>query len=348
MRGCFPRINSIATVVPPNRIAQDDAREFSARLWSVRRDDRRLGVFGNAGIDWRYICEDVSWYQRRAHGFEERNRAYLDHALALLEKAAIKSLQSARLEPRDIDLIVTVSTTGIATPSLDARLMEKLPFRRNVGRLPVFGLGCAGGVMGLARAAQCAQAQPHSRVLFLGVELNTLSFSPTDMSKRNLIAAALFSDGAAAAVLTHGGQGPALTSWGEYTWPDSLDVMGWDVGDDGLGLLMSSSIPSIVKSRLRSVAEGFLASAGLALDDIDDFCCHPGGAKVLDAIEDAFGLSKGGLVQSRAVLREFGNMSSVTVLFVLERALREAKAKRRLVTSLGPGFTAAFAILESD
>ena len=348
MRDSFPRINSIATVVPPNRIAQDEARNFSARLWSVAPDDRRLGVFGNAGIDWRHVCEDVSWYQCKAHGFAERNRVYLDHGLALLEKAAIESLQSAGLEPGDIDMIVTVSTTGIATPSLDARLMEKLPFRRDVGRLPIFGLGCAGGVMGLARAAAIARAQPRSRVLFLGVELNSLSFRPKDISKRNLVAAALFSDGAAAAVLSHGGPGPAITAWGEYTWPESLDVMGWDVGEDGLGLLMSSSIPAIVNSRLRSVTEGFLASVGLELGDIDDFCCHPGGAKVLDAIEDAFGLPNGGLAQSRATLREFGNMSSVTVLFVLERALREAKVRRRLMASLGPGFTAAFAILESD
>lgn len=267
--------------------------------------------------------------------------------MALLKKAAIGCLADGGTDPGDIDLIVTVSTTGIATPSLDARLMTELPFRRDVQRLPIFGLGCAGGVLGLARAAACARAAPGSRVLFLVVELCTLTFRGRDRSARNLVATALFRDGAAAVLLTDDGPGPAIASWGEYTWPDSLDIMGWDVADDGLGVVFSRSIPDLVRSNMREATEEFLSSQSLRLRDIDSFVCHPGGAKVLDALEEVFDLPAAGLEQSRMVLRDYGNMSAATVLFVLERVLRDGTAKRHLLTSLGPGFSAGFLLLQS-
>ena len=308
--------------------------------------DRLLNVYGNAAIGSRYFCVPKSWYEQD-HGMAERNQLYLDNAVALLEETTVESLDAANLAPQDIDMIVTVSTTGIATPSLDARLMEILPFRRDVQRLPIFGLGCAGGVLGLARAAALARAQPGDRVLFLVVELCSLTFRRADRSKSNLIGTALFGDGAAAAVLTSEGPGPAISAWGEHTWLNSLDIMGWDVADDGLGVLFSRDIPALVRERMQSATEDFLTSEGLDLHDIDDFVCHPGGAKVLDALEAVFGLPNGGLKQSRAILNEFGNMSAATVMFVLQRALDENKAKRYLMSSLGPGFSVAFLVLES-
>ena len=344
-----PRIRSIATAVPAHRITQDEVRDFGARFFAdnVAGLDRLLGVYENAAIGEGYCCMPRSWYGETGHGFREKNRLYLENAVALLKDAAVECLAAGDTEPRDIDLIVTVSTTGIATPSLDARLMTELPFRRDVQRLPIFGLGCAGGVLGLARAAACARAAPGSRVLFLVVELCTLTFRGRDRSARNLVATALFRDGAAAVLLTDDGPGPAISSWGEYTWPDSLDIMGWDVADDGFGVVFSRSIPDLVHSHMRSATEEFLSTQSLGLRDIDSFVCHPGGAKVLDALEEAFDLPPGGLEESRAVLRDYGNMSAATVLFVLDRILRDRSAKRHLLTSLGPGFSAAFLLLQS-
>ncbi len=346
--GSRPRIRSVATAVPAHRITQEEVREFGAAFFAenVPGLGRLLDVYENAAIAQGYCCLPRGWYEETAHGFEEKNRLYVENAVALLKEAAIECLASGDTEPGDIDLIVTVSTTGIATPSLDARLMEELPFRRDVQRLPIFGLGCAGGVLGLARAAACARAAPGSRVLFLVVELCTLTFRGRDRSAKNLVATALFRDGAAAALLTEEGPGPAISAWGEYTWPDSLDVMGWDLADDGLAVVFSRSIPDLVRTEMRRATEEFLASEGLGLRDIDGFVCHPGGAKVLDALEEAFELPAGGLEHSRAILRDYGNMSAATVLFVLDRILRERTENRLLLTSLGPGFSAAFLLLQ--
>ena len=328
---------------------QDEVRDFGAKFFAGEFPGlgRLLDVYENAAIGEGYCCLPRSWYEASEHGFEEKNRLYLENAVALLRDAAIKCLATGNTDPSEVDLIVTVSTTGIATPSLEARLMTELPFRRNVQRLPIFGLGCAGGVLGLARAAACARASPGSRVLFLVVELCTLTFRGRDRSAKNLVATALFRDGAAAALLTEDGPGPAISAWGEYTWPDSLDIMGWDVADDGLGVVFSRNIPGIVRTHMRRATEQFLASNALGLRDIDSFVCHPGGAKVLDALEEAFGLPIGALEQSRAVLRDYGNMSAATVLFVLDRVLGERPARRHLLSSLGPGFSAAFLLLES-
>jgi alkylresorcinol/alkylpyrone synthase len=226
--------------------------------------------------------------------------------------------------------------------------MGRLGLRADVKRLPIFGLGCAGGVLGLARAADLARAAPDSRVLLLVVELCALSFRKNDVSKSNVVATALFGDGAAAAVVSCRGDGPALGAAGEHTWPDTLDIMGWDVTEDGLKAVFSRAIPSLVRRHMRDVAGTFLARHALAFSDIDHFICHPGGAKVLDALEEAFRLPSGALAAGRSVLRDYGNMSAATVLFVLERALGAGGLPgRSLVTTLGPGFTAGFLLLEA-
>ncbi len=345
----MPRLAAVATAVPPYVLHQDEVLERAARLFDRRRSEieRLLPVFRNAGIDTRYSCVPIEWYAHD-HGWAERNRLYVENAVILLEAAARECLARAGRSFGDIDAIVTVSTTGISTPSLDALLMERLPLRRDVVRLPVFGLGCAGGVLGLARAAALARAEPGSRVLFLVVELCALTFRKNDQSKSNIIATALFGDGAAAALLDSGDVGLAITGSGEYTWPGSLDVMGWQVQDDGLGVLFSRDIPTLVRTQFRAAADRFLAMRGLTVRDIEAFVCHPGGAKVIDALEEAFALAPGTLVKARSVLRDYGNMSAATVMFVLERMLAETAGTRRryLMTALGPGFTAAFVTLE--
>jgi alkylresorcinol/alkylpyrone synthase len=225
--------------------------------------------------------------------------------------------------------------------------MERMQLRRTIRRLPIFGLGCAGGVIGLERAATMASANPGSLVLFLVVELCALCFRRDDFSKSNIVATALFGDGAAAALLACGGDGPSVVGGGEYTWPDSLDVMGWDITGEGLKAIFSRDIPELVTTKLNEVARSFLEEHSLTLADIDRFVCHPGGAKVLDALEVAFEVDATRLAESREVLRDFGNMSAATVMFVLERTLASKEPWRRaLVSALGPGFTAGFTLLE--
>ena len=347
-----PRLLAIATAVPPYPLDQTDVIERVKLLFGRSPDlDRLLPVFLNTGIHRRYSCVPIEWYDR-AHGWPERNRIYLDSALDLLEAVTKRVLCLTGRDKGDIDSIVVASTTGIATPSLDARLIERMGLRSTVRRLPIFGLGCAGGVIGLARAASQAAAAPGETVLFLVVELCALSFRRDDWSKSNIVATALFGDGAAAALLSTEGEGPALVASGEHTWPGSLDVMGWEVTDDGLKAIFSRDIPKLVTARFRDVASEFLARHGLTIADIDCFICHPGGAKVIAALEHAFGLGQGALVEARAVLRDYGNMSATTVMFVLERTLAKARAtgarwERAMMNALGPGFTAGFIVIDN-
>lgn len=343
-----PRILSLATAVPPYPLDQSDViRRVEALFGAAPALDRLLPVFINTGIRTRYSCVPIEWYDR-PHGWAERNRIYLANALDLLERTANRLLDRAGLDRRAIDAVVTVSTTGVATPSLDALLIERMGLRPDVRRLPIFGLGCAGGGVGLARAADLARAAPGETVLFLVVELCALSFRRDDWSKSNIVATALFGDGAAGALMSTAGSGPAIVAAGEHTWPDSLDVMGWDVADDGFSAVFSRDIPQLVATRLRGVVDKFLARYRLALDDIDRFVCHPGGAKVVSALEDAFGLRRNALAGARRVLRDFGNMSAATVLFVLDEMLRQAKPwNLALMNALGPGFTAGFVLLEN-
>ena len=344
-----PRLLSLATAVPPHALGQADVSRRARHLFSAAAAtdlDRLMPVFANAGIERRYSSVPLDWYEDE-HDWPERNNLYLENAAALLEQAARDALTLADLAPGDIDSVVVVSTTGIATPSLDALVMGRLGLRRNVRRLPIFGLGCAGGVLGLARCADLARAAPASRVLFLVVELCALSFRKNDISKSNVVATALFGDGAAAAIISCVGDGPLLGPAGEFTWPDSLNVMGWDVTVNGLKALFSRDIPKLVRDEMRDVTIDFLRRHGYALGDIDHFVCHPGGAKVLTAFADAFDLSADRLAQGRGVLRDYGNMSAATVLFVLERTLRSGAQGRMLLTALGPGFTAGFQIMET-
>lgn len=342
------RILGVTTAVPPYELGQAEVmRRIELALGPRSREIvRLLPMFGNTGIERRYSSVPIEWYED-LHLWPERNRVYLDSALDLLESATLRVLARANRRPEEIDAVVVVSTTGIATPSLDALLMERMNLRRNVQRLPIFGLGCAGGAIGLARAAAIARSNPDALVLFLVVELCALCFRRDDFSKSNIVATALFGDGASAALISCAGDGPRIVAGGEYTWPDSLDVMGWDVTSEGLKAIFSRDIPELVTTKLHDVVVSFLAEHSLGLGDIDSFICHPGGAKVIDALEAAFELSPGTLRNARDVLREYGNMSAATVMFVLDRAIGDSVPfERALVSALGPGFTAGFTLLE--
>jgi alkylresorcinol/alkylpyrone synthase len=336
----------LATSVPAYRISQEDVARLSEVAFDRSKSDleRLMPVFGNAGIASRYFCMPADWYLQ-PHGWVERSKLYVDHAVDLLAEVALKCLAKAECRVEDVDAIVTVSTTGVTTPSLDALLMERLAMRRDTRRLPLFGLGCAGGVIGLSRAADMAIARPGQRVLLLVVELCSLTFRYGDNSSSNIVAAALFGDGAAAILVDAVGEGPTLGDGGEHTWPDSLDVMGWHIKEDGLGVLFSRDIPNLVRREFWPIVDSFLAHRQLRRQDLAGVICHPGGAKVMDALEEGLAGASEAMRIARDVLRDFGNMSAATVLFVLERMLPSCRPGRYLMSALGPGFTAGFQLL---
>ncbi|MGH6877871.1 MAG: type III polyketide synthase [Rhizomicrobium sp.] len=343
-----PRLRSLATAVPSHILDQAEVRRYAATLFGDRGDIARLlPVFENAGICRRYSCVPIEWYSRE-HGWVDRTDIYLRCAVDLLEDVTLSCLRDAGLSRDSIDAIAVVSTTGIATPSLDALLVERMGLRRDIRRLPIFGLGCAGGVTGLARAGDLAKAAPGSKVLFLVVELCALTFRRNDLDKSNLVATALFGDGAAGAIISTEGEGPRLSAAGEYTWPDSLDIMGWDIAEDGLKARFARNIPALVRDGMGDMVAEFLKRHALTLRDIDRFACHPGGAKVLDALEAVFGLEPGQLAESREILRDYGNMSAATALFVLARMNWRAASQRILLSALGPGFSASFLVLDGE
>ncbi|MFN0150571.1 MAG: type III polyketide synthase [bacterium] len=373
----MPRIVSVAAAQPEFVLPQSSAREFCRALFggSHAEIERLLDIFENAQIAERRIAAPIDWFMT-PRPFAERNARYIDVALALSEQAARTALDAAAMTPADIDHIVFVSSTGVATPSLDARLMNRLAFGSHTRRTPIWGLGCAGGAAGLALAAELAggasvaDGARGATVLLIAVELCSLTFQAGDLSKSNLVATALFADGAAAAVIAPDahrdrartanahtaperqprvGHTPRIVASRSTLFPDTEDVMGWEVNDAGLKVLFSRDIPTIVRRFVRENAEEFLAEHGLCLAEIDHVVAHPGGVKVMAAYEEAFGLDARALRHAREVLRVAGNMSSPTVLFVLARLLDDpevAPGDCGLLTALGPGFSSELLLLK--
>jgi alkylresorcinol/alkylpyrone synthase len=339
---------SLATAVPPYIVEQSVAKSRARELFGGRKElfDRLASVFDNAGIAQRHIVAPIDWYEH-SHGWKERNRLYLDASDALFREAATAAIEQAGLSPTDIDGVVAVSTTGIATPSLDARNGPGIGLRPNVRRVPIFGLGCAGGVNGLATAARMAAAEPGSRWLFVTIETCSIAIRLDSDDPAAIVATAIFGDGAAASVLQAGEPGfAAISGSGERMWPDTLDIMGWRVEDPGLAVVFDRAIPPFVEAELAGAVDSMLEDIGVDRSEIDRFCCHPGGVKVIDAIESALELSAGTLDLERDVLNDCGNMSAPTVLFVLDRLIARGLPQWTMLTSFGPGFTCAGMLLE--
>jgi alkylresorcinol/alkylpyrone synthase len=334
---------SLATSVPPNVFLQKDVLaaawdEFGSRFPEFSTFS---SLFANTGIIKRHGVKPFEWYLE-PRGWPERTEAFLEGAEALFVDAAQKALASAHLAGRDIDTVVTVSSTGIATPSLEARVARAMGFRSDVMRVPVFGLGCAGGVSGLSIASRLAQARPGSNVLLVAIELCSLALRHDELTKANIVAISLFGDGAAAIVLRAGDGGATqIEDTGEHLWPDTLGIMGWNVDPEGFGVIFRRTIPTFVTENLNPAVVQILARMQLSMADIDRFICHPGGTKVIHALETALTLGQGTLDHERQVIADFGNMSSPTVLFVLEQARARGLPPRSLLTALGPGFTAS-------
>jgi len=340
---------SLATAVPPHVVAQERAKDLARRVWGGRASlfEKLSGVFDNAGIARRNLVAPPEWYEK-PHGWEDRNTVYLEAAQSLFEEVAAAAIEKAGLTPDQIDGVVTVSSTGIATPSLEARVGPRLGLRPDVQRVPIFGLGCAGGVNGLATAARLASADPGSNWLFVTVETCSISIRLDSDDPAAVVATALFGDGAAAAVVRSGAHCIGrITGAAEKLWPNTQRIMGWNVEDPGLGVVFDRAIPPFVEENMAPAVDEMLASLGRTRSDVDRFCCHPGGAKVVDAIETSLELPQGELNLEREVLHDHGNMSAPTVLFVLERLIERGLPKNVMLTAFGPGFTCAGLMLKT-
>jgi alkylresorcinol/alkylpyrone synthase len=345
------QIGSVATAVPSHMVGQEEVAERARKFYPQYA--RLDALYNNTGIEHRYAVEPKEWYLS-PHTWEERMDSYQRHAIELLERVAAQSVAEAGLDLRDIDIIVTNTITGLSIPSLEARLMNRLGFRPDVERLPIFGLGCGGGVGGLARATRMAQARPGANVLFLTIDLCSLCLRVNDPSLAMFVSAALFGDGAAGVVLSsHAGnrrgkpKGRArVGAQGEYFWSNTEHIMGWDIKNDGFGVVLSPQLPTLMRERLGEALFPFLAREGLSLADFDGFLLHPGGSKVLETAEDSLGLSRDQIRYSWQVLKQYGNMSSATALFVLKAALADNAHGRYLLAAFGPGFSAYFIVLE--
>ncbi len=340
MNSIPPSLLSIATAEAPHPVSQAAIEDVAVRLFpqgDFAHSELRT-VFANAGIERRTLARPLEDYLRPT-GPRERNALFLSCAEALLRTAAERAVPRALAS--EVTHIITVSSSGVATPSLECALIEELGLDAGAQRIPVFGLGCGGGVAALQLAADLARSSEDALVLVLCAELTSLTLLNADDSARNFVACALFGDGAAAALVGRPRDGaPALAHLGEgrtQTFPGTSDLMGWDVRDDGWQVVFSQRIPVVVAREVRPFVERLIAPR-----ELEHLLLHPGGRRVLDAYRTALELEPGRMVHAEAVLARHGNMSAATVFFVIERCLRDASTRPGpgIATAFGPGFTA--------
>lgn len=337
----------LATALPQHCLSQTEVRERASVIFGGKypQFDRLAKTFDTAGIDNRYSVVPIDWFSQD-HGWSDRNAAFIIGAKAMFIDAAQRALEDAGWQGADVDCVVTVCSTGIATPSLEALAFTEMGFRDDIMRIPIFGLGCAGGVTGLATAQSIAVGRPEAKVLLVVVETCSLSFRADRLQKADIIATVLFGDGSAAACISSkaptSGKTVSLGQGHQQMWPDTLDIMGWDVDETGFGVVFDRSIPAFVTKEFAAATQGALKAANLNHSQIDRYVCHPGGAKVVDAIEDALHLDQGSLDAERDTLRTSGNMSAPTVMFVMKSVIDAGNTGQMIACALGPGFTASF------
>jgi alkylresorcinol/alkylpyrone synthase len=341
----MPKIQAVASANPETRVDQGMAAEFARAQFADHLPDIEslMPLFENTGIHTRYFAVPQEWFFTE-HDLAEKSALYCREATRLSAAAAELAMDRAGWQAAEVDYIIYVNTTGLATPSIDARLINFLGLRPDIRRTPIWGLGCAGGAAGLSHAHHYALAHPKARILVVTTELCGLTFLPNDVSKSNLVATALFGDGSAAAAVSGdqvAGSGLTVLDTRSRFFPDSLDVMGWTVMQEGLQVVFAKRIPQIVEETAAADLGGFLALHDLKIADMEAFLLHPGGTKVLEAYQTALALEPAQLELPRSILRDYGNMSSATVLYVLERYLEQSEPGQGgfgLVSSLGPGF----------
>lgn len=344
-------IAGTATAVPPYLLTREMVKERIKDVFSL--DGMRLeairNVIDNSRIDQRHSVFPVD-YIVEPRPLSQINTEYREKAVELGMEVTAQALAQAEMSPADVDMIITVSCTGVMIPSLDAYIAKEMGFRSDVRRLPITELGCAAGAAGLARAWEYLTAFPDRTALLVSVELPTLTFQRKDFSQANLISAVLFGDGAAGVVVTgREASGPRIVASESFLFPDSLGAMGFDLRDSGFHIVLSRDVPQLIRERIKGLADGFLARNGLRQRDVSAFLLHPGGQKLLSFMEAELELTCADTEISWDVLRRFGNLSSASVLFILQEWMtrREMPAESYgLLMSFGPGFTAEMILLQ--
>jgi alkylresorcinol/alkylpyrone synthase len=347
----YPSIAATATALPPHTITRDDVKVYMGRVFDIpeRRLEAMMSIVDNAQVHKRHAIFPLD-YTIEPRPLSQTNNEYIEHAVKLGREAAEKCLTRAGLKPEDIDMIITVSCTGFMIPSLDAHLINLMGFRSNVRRMPFTELGCAAGAMALGRAADFLKAEPGGNVLIIAVELPSLTFQRKDISQANLISSILFGDGAAAVVVSgKQARGPKILVTETYTFPDSLAAMGFDLRDSGFHILLAKDVPEMIGGKIGGLVQGFLHRNGRKREEIKGWILHPGGARLLGNIETELGLCKCDTQPSWDILGNVGNLSSATILFILQEWLEKRPLKAgeyALAAAFGPGFSAEFLLLQ--
>ncbi len=352
----MPSLAAISKIDFPFKVNQMEVKECAKQLFepSFPQVDKMLCAFDNTEIKTRNFCKPLDYYST-LHTFQKQNNDYITISLDYSVKAIEECIVAANINKGDITDIIFISTTGLSTPSLDARIINLMKLNQNITRMSVFGLGCAGGVSGFSKACILAKANTAAVVLLVAVDLCSLTFLQSDYSKSNFIGASLFADGVAACII----KGDKFTnntkkeityiSSQSKLYYDTMDVMGWEFLDKGFKVLFSKDIPTIIANHINTDVTSFLEKNNLTLADIKNFIFHPGGKKVLSAYESVLNIQGDFLKNSREVMNDYGNMSSPTVLYVLERFVTQGYENGYgLMVTMGPGFSSEMVLLKMN
>ena len=324
-------INGLSSAFPENKVYQDDIKDIGRKLFSSKINFKKMKkVYDNAGVKTRYLVKDLKWYLNE-HNWSERNFLFKKNALSLLKKSIKHTIEKTNTKPETIGGVIVINSTGISTPTIDADIFNFVNFNNEIVRLPIFGYGCAGGVLGLNRAIEIFK-NLRKPILVCNVELCSLTFRPQIFSKENIVSTALFGDGCASYLVEHDGDCQILKST-EYTWKNSLSLMGWDVKDDGLAVIFDKVIPEFITQKLPHVLNNF------SLKNLNGYVLHSGGMRIINAYKKILNNDKT-IEESEKILSNFGNVSSVSVLLVLMEMIKKKYNGTYLMSALGPGFTA--------
>ncbi|ARN71032.1 type III polyketide synthase [Nonlabens tegetincola] len=345
-------INAVSTSAPKYYKETKDILPF-VDTWLSEQDSRfkrkAIKIFEGAGVDKRYsIMEPTEVFT--ASSFQERNDIYKREVVPLAKKTIINALEKANWQAQDLDYIITVSCTGIMIPSIDAYLINELDMRQNIVRLPVTEMGCVAGVSAMIYATEFLKANPNKRACILAVEAPTATFQLQDYSMANIVSAAIFGDGCACVLMSShkNDKGPKVIGNGMYHFPDATHMMGFELVNTGLQMVLDKTVPETIASHFESIIHPFLNGYDKTIDDLSHLVFHPGGKKIVQTVQDLFEPLGKNIDDTKEVLRQYGNMSSATVLFVLERFMNKeiTAGELGLMLSFGPGFTAQRVLLE--